>query len=201
MYDLTRRQFLITAGATWISPLIGRPGAAAAAEASGDPEFFTDSEWLTVEAMTGRIIPTDDLPGAIEAHCVNFIDKALVNEDAGAAGLYRSALAEFHRLVDESFDQAFPDLDTESQDALLSQLQGEQLAGWDAGDAGQAAFFNTVWSHTILGFLSDPKYGGNRDFAGWRVAGYPGHMHHLGGVTPAQMIGDEKIPTVWGEKI
>ena len=35
-------------------------------------------------------------------------------------------------------------------------------------------FFNMVRSHTISGTFSDPYYGGNRDFVGWDMLGYPG---------------------------
>ncbi len=55
--------------------------------------------------------------------------------------------------------------------------------------------------HTIIGFLADPKYGGNRDYVGWKLLGYPGPRHARGGYTPEQMLGKEKITAIWGEKI
>ena len=36
------------------------------------------------------------------------------------------------------------------------------------------AFFNTVRTHTMEGMFADPIYGGNKDFAGWRLVGFPG---------------------------
>ena len=50
------------------------PLAVRAAQESNEPLVLSASEWTTVEAITGRIIPTDHEPGAIEAGCVNFID-------------------------------------------------------------------------------------------------------------------------------
>ena len=35
-------------------------------------------------------------------------------------------------------------------------------------------FFNLVRNHTIQGTFSDPFYGGNENFAGWSLIGYPG---------------------------
>jgi gluconate 2-dehydrogenase gamma chain len=35
-------------------------------------------------------------------------------------------------------------------------------------------FFSTLQSDANEGFLADPIYGGNRDFAGWKLLGYPG---------------------------
>jgi gluconate 2-dehydrogenase gamma chain len=38
---------------------------------------FTAEQAAEIEAMTAQIIPTDETPGAREAHCVYFIDRAL----------------------------------------------------------------------------------------------------------------------------
>jgi gluconate 2-dehydrogenase gamma chain len=37
-----------------------------------------------------------------------------------------------------------------------------------------AAFFALVRTHTIQGTFCDPYYGGNSDFVGWDLIGYPG---------------------------
>jgi gluconate 2-dehydrogenase gamma chain len=31
-----------------------------------------------------------------------------------------------------------------------------------------------VRTHTMEGMFADPAYGGNKDFAGWRLVGFPG---------------------------
>ena len=41
------------------------------------PPFLTEDELRTVTAITGRIVPTDDLPGAIEAGAANYINLLL----------------------------------------------------------------------------------------------------------------------------
>lgn len=41
-------------------------------------------------------------------------------------------------------------------------------------DGVSPAFFNTVRTHTIQGMFSDPFYGGNVEFVGWDMIGYPG---------------------------
>ena len=35
-------------------------------------------------------------------------------------------------------------------------------------------FFELLLTHTRQGLFSDPAYGGNRDFIGWKSIGYPG---------------------------
>ena len=89
----------------------------------------------------------------------------------------------------------------EQQDDVLTAVESGKAEGWPSGGVGAAEFFAVVRMHTIVGFLADPTYGGNRDYVGWKVAGYPGGGHHLGGYSPAQMIGKEKIKTAWGEEV
>jgi gluconate 2-dehydrogenase gamma chain len=63
---------------------------------------------------------------------------------------------------------------------LSAAQQDEVLKALDTGKATDftwptaQAFFNTMRVHTIEGMFSDPVYGGNKDFAGWRLVGFPG---------------------------
>jgi hypothetical protein len=41
-------------------------------------------------------------------------------------------------------------------------------------ERNNAAFFNLIRTHTIQGMFSDPFYGGNANFIGWDLIGYPG---------------------------
>jgi hypothetical protein len=103
------------------------------------------------------------------------------------------------RLLDLA--KPFVALSPEQQDEALAALESGKAQGWPRGSVTAGEFFTAVRAHTLIGFLADPKYGGNRDYAGWKVAGYPGGGHHLGGYSPAQLIGKEKIKTAWGEEV
>ncbi len=203
--QLTRRDFLrhttLYGGGLWIALQIPRPNAARAAAESEQPAVFTPAEWATIEAITGRIIPTDAEPGAIEARCVNFIDKALANEDAQARPLYALGVVAADAAAQRRFGRPFVKLAPAEQDELLVLLEEGRAPGWPEGPVSSPAFFATVRAHTIIGFLADPKYGGNHDFAGWKLVGYPGPRHHVGGYTPDQMLGRAKIKSVWGEEL
>ena len=168
---------------------------------SGSPTVFTTTQWETVAAITGRIIPTDHQPGAIEADCVNFIDKALANEDATAAPDFLAGLSSLETLCRENEGKSFPALSAERQDYVLASLADDSAKPWRGGGPTATDFFETVRVMTIMGFMADPKYGGNAGMVGWRVARYPGPRHHQGGYTPAQMLGEEEIITLWGEKM
>jgi gluconate 2-dehydrogenase gamma chain len=195
------RDGTIYGGGVWIALNLPRPNAARAAAESSERAVLSETEWKIVEAIGGRIIPTDHDAGAIEARCVNFIDKALAHEDAQARPLYALGCAGTDAAAQQRFARPFPKLSPAEQDELLVMLEEGRAPGWPAGPVPSPVFFATVRAHTILGFLADPKYGGNRDFVGWKLVGYPGPRHHLGGYRPDQMLGKAKLKTIWGEEL
>jgi gluconate 2-dehydrogenase gamma chain len=213
----SRRAFLAgaTAGAAglWIDVSLPRTvramGSRAVAEdesgaqgGASDPEgmirrSLSPDEWREVEAVTARILPTDDTPGAREAGCVGYIDRALAEEDADARPRYRAALAALEALCQDRIGVSFSSGSPAQQDAILHELEEGAVRGWSSPEAPPDDFFQTIRMHTILGFVLDPRYGGNRDYAGWRTVGFPGAVHHLGGSRPEQMRGDAAFPSIW----
>ena len=205
--DHISRRDLLLGGALygssfWLLLNLPRPLAARAAEESSRPVVLGAGEWKTVEAIAGRIFPADHEPGAREAGCTNFIDKALAHEDAAMAPLYQVGLAGVDAVARKRFAQSFVTLGAEQQDEVLAALESDKAEGWpERAVVPSSTFFEAVRAHTIIGFLADPKYGGNRGYAGWKVAGYPGGGHHLGGYSPTQMMGTEKITAAWGKDV
>jgi len=201
---ITRRALLqsgtLLGGAAVLAGWVPYPAAARAAAESSEPAVLTPEEWKTLEAMTARIVPSDAEPGAREAGCVNFIDKALAHEESAARPLYAAGLAATDAAAVAAFGRPFSALEADEQDALLGELEANSVKPWPKGAPPAAAFFEAVRAHTLIGFLADPRYGGNRDFAGWRVTHYPGPRHRLGGYTPEQMAGSATVRTVWGEE-
>ena len=201
MKELNRRDFVRRAGLYGAGLLAGlnfpRPNAARAAAESSKPAILSIGEWNTLEALTARIIPTDHQPGAREAHCVNFIDKALAHEDAAALPLYRGGLAALDAVAVLRFEKKFVELESSDQDAVLIDIDAGTASEWTLKEVPSSLFFETARQHTIIAFLADPSYGGNRDFAGWKVSGYPGPRHRRGGFTKGQVEGTEPIVPVW----
>ena len=204
MSDLSRRELMVQSGlyggSLWMLVNMPRPRAVAAAQASTHRQVLTEAQWKTVEAVTARIIPTDHEPGAVEANCVNFIDKVLAHEDAKLKPLYDGGVVGLDAVATRRFEKAFVDLAAEQQDEVLVAVESGKPEGWSAG-VPAADFFAVVRMHTIVGFLADPTHGGNRDYVGWKVAGYPGGGHHLGGYSPAQMLGEATVKTAWGKEV
>jgi len=184
--NVSRRQFLsrgITGlSAVWVSTHLPALAAAAghARRAANSPtppkfEFFTPEQAAEVEAITARIIPTDETPGAREAGIVYFIDRGLATFYADDQKTYREGLPEMQARVTEMFHGAakFSGLTVEQQDAVLHSFDENSAAGQGPYRARPSAqdFFGTLRQHTIAGFLIDPDYGGNHDGVGWKLIG------------------------------
>jgi len=181
-----RRDFLLrlggVAGTAWISAQWPAIVAAAqhAHQASASKQSFevlTPDQAKEVAAIAARIIPTDELPGATEAGVVYFIDRALETFASDALPLYQTGLAEMDRATAQMFPgvKSFSAATPEQQDKILTEFFAGELP--ELGPLGSgtgtfmAEFRQTIWLHTLWGFLVDPADGGNRDFAGWKVIG------------------------------
>jgi hypothetical protein len=57
------------------------------------PRFFDAEDFAALQAFTEILIPTDDTPGAREAHCAHFIDFVLEASEERTRKQWRDALA------------------------------------------------------------------------------------------------------------
>ena len=168
--------------AIWVTPhwpalLSAARHARESAQSSPAPklEFFTPEQGIEIDALTGRIIPTDETPGAHQAGAVYFIDRALVTFAVDDQKTYREGLPELQARVRE----IFPSLDKfsagtqEQQDEILHSFDDQEQTGrrrpFRQGNA--KSFFETLRIHTIIAFLLDPDAGGDPQGLGWKVIG------------------------------
>lgn len=130
-------------------------------------KFLTYEEKATVNAVTARIIPGDERPGATEARVVHFIDHMLSTAYAAQQSVYREGLQKLNRLCQNRFRVQFASLSEVQQDKVLTEIERGEIPEWsEARD-----FFSTIRNHTIEGMFSDPKYHGNADRVGWELMG------------------------------
>lgn len=135
-------------------------------------ENLTATESEILEAVVARLIPSDENgPGALEAGAANYIDRGLADALASSRAAYAAGLAALDAYARESAGRAFTALGPGEQDSLLEDLEQNRAGGFTP-DA--ASFFSLVLGHTIEGTFCDPAYGGNQDFIGWEMIGYPG---------------------------
>jgi gluconate 2-dehydrogenase gamma chain len=135
-------------------------------------ETLTAAESDTLEAIVARLIPTDENgPGAAEARAANYIDRALTGPLASSRRAYAAGLAALDSYAQSSKGALFASLAPKDQDAVLSDMEKNVAKGFTPNSS---AFFNLLRTHTIQGTFCDPYYGGNADFVGWDLIGYPG---------------------------
>ena len=135
-------------------------------------ETLTAAEADVLEAMVARIVPTDSNgPGAAEARAAHYIDRALTGPLASSKPAYVSGLAALDAYARSSKGAPFIKLNAGDQDAVLTDFEKNVAKAFLANPAG---FFSMVRNHTMQGMFSDPYYGGNANFIGWDLIGYPG---------------------------
>jgi len=191
---LSRRRFLGGVGAVGAAALVGcksrtssqehgasAPDGAPKAAKENPPSrvSLSEGEWALIAAITHRILPSDDGPGAKEAQVIRFIDRELATPQvkplAPAVKEFVASLSRWRTRHGKSFLE----LDPAAQDRALATLAEGRL---DLDFDQQAELFEFLHTLTLEGFLSDPSHGGNHDGVGWRyIAFAPGEMNHVGG--------------------
>src|SRR2546427_5888335 len=135
--------------------------------------FFNHDDAATVAAFTERLMPgAAGKPGAHDAGVLNYIDLALSGAYADLQDFYRRGLAQLEAYCRKTYNDTFVRLDAARQDAVIAALEQGEAAEFTWPTAQE--FFNTIRTHTMEGMFADPIYGGNKDFAGWRLVGFPG---------------------------
>jgi len=179
--DVSRRDLFRTVGAGAAVAVTGAPLAAGPAASQAPPagaprlealETLTAAEADILEAICARLIPSDENgPGAAEARAAHYIDRALMGPLRGSRDAYAAGLAAIDVYAQASKGAAFAGLAPRDQDAVLTDMEANVATGFMPN---AATFFNLVRTHTIQGTFCDPYYGGNANFVGWDLIGYPG---------------------------
>ena len=117
--------------------------------------FFTPAEARTLEAICECIIPEDDDPGARRAEVIGYIDRQLSGKFRDQRAVYRAGIA-------AAGDFA----------SLTPGWQLERMHHLER-DPATRPFIDLVIAHAMQGFYGNPRHGGNRDFASWRMLRIP----------------------------
>ncbi|HEX4195124.1 MAG TPA: gluconate 2-dehydrogenase subunit 3 family protein [Stellaceae bacterium] len=140
---------------------------------AGQFAFFNDNDAVAIAALTERIMPdAPGKPGARAAGVANYIDLALAGAYKDQQDYYRAGLTQLDAYCHTQYRRGFAALTPDQQDQVVGALAAGKADGFTWPTA--QAFFRTVRTHTMEGMFADPVYGGNRDFAGWRLIGFPG---------------------------
>jgi gluconate 2-dehydrogenase gamma chain len=170
MKEMSRRLFLIQSsaglGGAWLAARW--PDIVAAAQhahhmaqatAPAKIEFFTPEQAIEIEAAAAQIIPSDDSPGAREAHILYFIDRVLAKFETDKQPLFKKGLATLKAKARRAGFRKFSELDSARQTRVLKQIE-------------KSPFFQQLRTYTIVGFFANPEYGGNFGQVGWKHIGF-----------------------------
>jgi gluconate 2-dehydrogenase gamma chain len=126
-------------------------------------EFLTADQVRLLDVVTAHIVPTDDTPGAREAHVVRFIDHA-----------FATIFADFRKDFTEGLEQftAFMSRFRPDGATFLELSPGEQVAALRDLERLEPDTFNAIRDLTMLGMFCHPEHGGNYGKIGWKLIGY-----------------------------
>ncbi|MGA8026465.1 MAG: gluconate 2-dehydrogenase subunit 3 family protein [Bryobacteraceae bacterium] len=139
------------------------------------PTFFQPAEFQTIEALSERIIPRSDTPGAKDAGVALLIDKAIVAKPSLVLS-YRAGVADLNAFANDSYGKDFTSLAEEQQITLVTSLSLET-------DSPLGTFFDLVKNMTIDAYYKTEA--GLATELGWHgdtyLASFPGcdHPEHL----------------------
>jgi gluconate 2-dehydrogenase gamma chain len=185
----SRRDLFRQAGAASAAAMVSAPLAPTTTQAQPHPapvsppqlealETLTAIEADALAAIVARLIPADENgPGAAEAGAAHYIDRALAGPLRSFRDAYVAGLGAVDAYALSSKGAIFAQLPANAQDAVLTDMEMNTATGF-APDA--ATFFALVRTHTVQGTFCDPYYGGNKDFVGWDLIGYPGIRTSVG---------------------
>jgi gluconate 2-dehydrogenase gamma chain len=172
-------------------------GEASSAGADYQPTFFSASEWSFILAACDRLIPVDDIgPSAGQAGVPEFIDRHMQTPYASGdiwymQGPFIEAAPQFGyqgrlpvrdilrvgikaidtHCMQHSSGKTFAQLARAEQETLLKEAESGKL---ELENISAKEFFNQLLNETRMGYFCDPKYGGNKNMAAWKMIGYPG---------------------------
>ena len=168
-YRLNRRKFLQAA-----MTLAAASGAGLACSGAKAPwRFLTVDEARTLAALCDQIIPPDEDPGAAWAGVVNYIDRQLCGPLERLRRSYRRGIAAVDKSSRALYGAAFAELTPARQVELMTLMEQGRAPADAWKQIGSAEFFNLLVDQTMQGFYGDPRHGGNREGASWKMLGIP----------------------------
>jgi len=132
--------------------------------------MLSDRQVDTLRAVVNRIIPPDEFPGGWEGGVGDYLFRQFEHDLKDMVETYARGLEALDAEAQTVHGKAFGQLDSETQDSLLAQVEGGNVQ--TAWPVDPAAFFRMVVDHSMEGYYSDPGNGGNHDMISWKMVGF-----------------------------
>jgi gluconate 2-dehydrogenase gamma chain len=170
--EFSRRSFLATvsggAAAIWLTAetrdvLAAGAHAARAAHERAPFAHLSAADARDIEAGAAQIIPSDDTPGAREAHVIYFIDSSLGTFAADQKEAFATGAKELRARAAKQRRGArsFAGLSDADQHAVMESLFNDKHP-----------FATVLRRATLAGMFASPEHGGNFNKAGWKLLGF-----------------------------
>ena len=168
---LDRREFVFSLAALASAPPLSL-SANAQPSSTVQESPLTEGEMEILTALCEQMVPKDEFPGARELGVGVFISRLLREAHPDWVTIYRSGLRSTEKSSLKLYKKSFIEIDFEQQKLLLERMAKGDLALVDWGAVPPEEFFSMVRSHSIQGFYSHPRWGGNRDKQAWAMIDY-----------------------------
>ena len=126
-------------------------------------DYFTPEQARDFDAISSQIVPTDDTPGAREAHVVRFVDRVVATV---GRNLQPRLHGDFKLLGDAVATR------TLGKRAFAALSDSDQFATLIEFEKAQPDAFDDFRVLTMLGMFSHPMHGGNFGRTGWKLIGF-----------------------------
>lgn len=171
MMRLDRREFVFSLAALASAPPLSL-SANAQPSSTVQEGPLTEGEMEILTALCEQIVPKDEFPGARELGVGEFISRLLREAHPDWITIYHSGLRSTEQSSLKSYKKSFLEIDFEQRKLLLERMANGDLPLVDWGAVTPEEFFSMVSSHTMQGFYSHPRWGGNRDKKAWAMIDY-----------------------------
>ena len=136
---------------------------------SDNPSPFNDSERECVVALAEQIIPRDDFPGATDLGVINYIENWLTIYYPERLPFYHDGILALQESSNKLCGKNFQELDASVQVEIMKKMETYKLPSEYWKTVSQGEFFNEILDRTMQGFYGNPRHGGNKDFASYKM--------------------------------
>ena len=168
--EFDRRDFVALTGGATAALLVAtwpemRAAAALAATTPQDApyQFLSADQVRELDAITSTLIPTDETPGAREAHVVRFIDNAFATFWKARQPMLAPVLAEIATLAAKR---------PPNQKSFAALNDADRIATLEEYEKSSTGSFRQLRNLAMNGMFSHPDHGGNFNKVGWKMIGF-----------------------------
>ena len=132
--------------------------------------LFSIEERRTLSAVLDRLIPADDVVGAVASGGVEYVEQIFRKELASELATFCEALRALDAVaIGKAAGAGFAALTSREQDDWLVSMERGKLQA--VAPLLTPTFFERLLNLAVEGFYADPAQGGNRGAVSWRMMG------------------------------